>query len=209
MRLSIRATSGAFLILLAIMCGCAGTTTSLKHVWMDQGIRQEPIKKIMIIGIHESSMIRRVFEEQIAASFESRGVTAISSLELIPPNKEIDRDLIKSAIEGSDVDAVLVTRLIGIDKQTEWVQGSDYVVPRGHYNTFYGYYSTTYQVVHDPGYLVDYTIVNLETNIYDVATEKLVWAALSETFDPQSSLEIIDSLGKKVIRELSESGMIK
>ena len=49
----------------------------------------------------------------------------------------------------------------------------------------YGYYGHTYQAVYTPPTSVTRTTLFLETNLYDVATEKLVWSVQSEAIDPK------------------------
>ena len=83
------------------------------------------------------------------------------------------------------VDAVLVTRLIKVDENIHRTPGQTYVVPQVYYNHFYGYYRRVYREVHTPGYITKEVVVHLETNLYDVKTEVLVWATLSKTLDRQ------------------------
>jgi hypothetical protein len=163
----------------------------------------------MVIGMHESAMIRRMFEDRISLSFQEGGVQAVPSLEMIPPEKAIDKDAVKAVIEGSDFDAVLITRLIGKETELELVRGGTYVVPRGYYSHMYGYYTSAYDVVHQPNYLVENTVLRLETNIYDVASEELLWSALSETLNPDSAIDATESLGREVLKGLASRGLIQ
>ena len=50
--------------------------------------------------------------------------------------------------------------------------------------------------------------MRLETHLYDARTADLVWAAHSDTFDPSSTDDIIDSVTKKLSRRLAEDGML-
>jgi protein-L-isoaspartate O-methyltransferase len=72
----------------------------------------------------------------------------------------------------------------------------------------YGYYGSSWDVVHNPGYTVTETIVRLETHLYDARTADLVWAAHSDTFDPSSIAAGVDSVTKKLSRQLAEDGML-
>lgn len=202
------ALCAALLALMALVTSCATTSTTLRHVWIDESLQRGPIEKILVVGVHESAMIQSVFEDHIRARFQERGIEAVRSMDVIPPDKELDREAVKAAIASGGFDAVLVTRLIGVDTQSEWIDGETYVVPRGYYNTFYGYYITVQEVVHAPGYMVESSVVSLETNIYDVASEKLIWAALSETFDPPTAGDAIESVGKALLRDLTEDGLV-
>jgi hypothetical protein len=63
-------------------------------------------------------------------------------------------------------------------------------------------------VVHDPGYLSTETIVRLETNLYDSRTARLVWSGRSNTFDPKSVRDAIDSVTRALTERLAQEGMI-
>ena len=113
----------------------------------------------------------------------------------------------------SSRDAVLVTRLVQVNKESQYVPGTTYVdsywgspYSRGGY---YGHYSSSYAVVHDPGYVIENTIVQLETNIYDTETEALIFAAASETLNPDSVSDAIQKFAKTMVGELMEQGLIK
>jgi hypothetical protein len=81
------------------------------------------------------------------------------------------------------------------------------VVGGGGYG-YYGYYGMGYDVVHEPGYTRTTTIVRLETHLYDVRTEKLLWGAHSDTFDPSSTDDIIQSVSKTISKRLAKDGLL-
>ena len=62
---------------------------------------------------------------------------------------------------------------------------------------------------HDnPEYAVEHSTVNVETSIFDVKTERMIWSAISETFDPQSANDAIQSVGMAIIDNLKEAGLM-
>ena len=189
------------------LVSACGSTTQLLNVWSDVQY-EETIDRIMVVGMAQQPATRRSFEDELAARFELNKVKAFSSARLIPADKELDQQTIRRAVEENGIEAVLITRMISIDKESNWVRGETYTVPRTYYDNMYGYYFSAYEYVHEPGYLVDYTIVNLETNIYDVASEQLIWSAVSESFDPRSVTEIIDTLGLAIMNDLKQAGFL-
>ncbi len=80
--------------------------------------------------------------------------------------------------------------------------------PSAHYGGYYGYYGSSWDVVHEPGYYQTHTIVRLETNLYDVGTGELVWSGQSETFNPSSLKDSIDSVTKAVAKRLRKESLI-
>jgi hypothetical protein len=200
---------------LAAAIGCASSgATKITQAWVDPSYAGNYLEKVMVIGVAKEEARRRVFENTMAATFRERGVEALPSWEAIPASKkEIDKETIQKAIEGRGIDAVLITRLVQVDKEQQYVPGTTYVDSywgSPYYGGgYYPYYSSTYAVVHEPGYVVENTIVQLETNIYDVETEQLLFAAMSETLNPDSVNDAIQKFAKAMVGELLEQRLVK
>jgi hypothetical protein len=61
----------------------------------------------------------------------------------------------------------------------------------------------------DPGYYATDKTYFLETNLYDAATEKLVWSAQSETVNPGSIDKFVQDYPKKLIAQMVKDGLLK
>jgi hypothetical protein len=73
----------------------------------------------------------------------------------------------------------------------------------------YGYYYSSYAVMSTPGYYTSYKVYKVESNVYDVQQEKLVWSGESHTTDPQNAEDGIDSFGNTLIDALIREKYIK
>jgi hypothetical protein len=62
--------------------------------------------------------------------------------------------------------------------------------------------------VHEPGYFDTSTTLKLETNLYSVATNELVWTGQSETIDPDSIEDARASVTQAVAKELKAERLI-
>jgi hypothetical protein len=51
-------------------------------------------------------------------------------------------------------------------------------------------------------------IVSLETQLYSLGNDRLVWAGRSETTNPQSVSKLIDSVIKHVLKALHSEGLL-
>jgi hypothetical protein len=181
--------------------------TKIPIAWRNPVHEGVPFQKIFVIGVGENEASRRLFENRFAAAL-SAGVEASSpSYRLLPSSQRLTEDQVRDAIEGDGFDAVVVSRLLGVEKETTYIPPRTYVVPRA-YHGYYSYYETSWDVVHQPGYTETRTIVLIETNLYDVGSGSLVWSGQSETFDPSSVEDIIDSVTQAVAKRLREEGLI-
>jgi hypothetical protein len=186
---------------------CA-TKTTLSNVWKSGSYPSGTMQRILVIGIAEDETGRRSFEDAFAAALALHDADAVPSYQLLPGNERFSRESIEAAISGRGFQGVLVTRLLGVDEQETYVPPSTYVRPGYYGRGMYGYYGSSWDVCHTPGYTVTETIVRLETHLYDAGTADLVWAAHSDTFDPISTRDIIDSVTKKLSSRLAEDGLL-
>ncbi|MBW2603501.1 MAG: hypothetical protein JRE28_04180 [Deltaproteobacteria bacterium] len=93
-----------------------------------------------------------------------------------------------------------------IDKEEKdaFIRGGE--VHRGHYGFYHSRYSYSY--ARDPGYSGTSITVRLETNLYDVKTEKLIWSGKSKTWNKNSKDQIINDVIKVVIDDLQKNKLI-
>jgi len=196
-----------FLTTVAALTAClalaaCGATTNLTGMWEEPGLAPGAFKKVLIIGLSENEGKRRAFESEMQKQFEAKGVQSVASVQYMPLNVEMNAETLKQYFGDMGIDAVLVSRLVGVDQKTEYSPGYTYAVPSGYYNGFYGYYNTSWGVVSSPGYLSTYEVANIETNLYRVSDTKLVWSGVSETFDYADAMDGIRSFSATVVPQL-------
>ena len=76
-------------------------------------------------------------------------------------------------------------------------------------NDYWGnYHSRGWGAAYDPGYLRTDKIVRVETNIYSLAEDKLIWSGVSETFDPSSTGSMVDQIATAAAAELRSRGLL-
>ena len=191
----------------AVAVLACGATTKLSTVW-NTAATHGPVGRFMVIGVSENAAGRRSFEDQFVAALEKQGVEAAQSYLFLPSAERLEEGLIKKVVRERGIQAVLVTRLLDVEKEQQYVPGSTHYAPRARYGGYYGYYGASYDMVSTPGYWRTATTVKLETQLYDATSSDLVWAAQSETFDPSSTDDVIQSVTKAITKRLGEDGLL-
>ena len=196
-----------------LLTSCANTKISQSWVEPDN---KKSYNDILIIGIAESEQNRRAYESYFVEALREKGTEAEASYKLIKSDQKIDRETVAKAIEGMEIDGVIITHMTAVDEETIYRPGMGYsAVGYGAYGYggygggMYGYYPHVNSYVHSPGYYTTHETYTLETNLYDVVTEELVWSARSRTFSPESVDEVIVDLTKLLIKDLEEKNLIK
>ena len=164
------------------------------------------MNQMLVIGIAENDIKRRSFEDGFSTALEEQGVDAVPSYRILPDSEQLSKDSIQQAIHGRGFQGVVATRLVQIDEREKYVPPTTYVTPGYYGRGLYGYYGRGYEVVHQPGYTVNTTIVRLETHLYDASSAELVWAAHSDTFNPKSIDDGIGSVTRKLSKRLAADG---
>jgi hypothetical protein len=186
--------SFAFLII-----SCAGTELTQEPV--DDAYKGKPVSDILVIAITGNEHNRRSFEKKFVAQLKSVGVDAISSEEAIPMpgDLELKKEAILKAVNQYKNDAVIITHLVG--KEEKDVFTRDTSGSRG----YFGFYSSRYRTT---GHASTSTTVRLETNLYEVKTEKLMWSGKSKSLSRDSNNSIINDVIKAVINNLQKNKLI-
>lgn len=198
------------LLALGLLGACnKGATTTIPLSWKNPNYNDGAFEKIFVIGVGEDNGARRLFEDTFAKALSYEGASAQASWGQLPQTEQLSKEQIAGAIEGGDFDAVVITQLLSVDESKEYVPPSTHTVPTAHYGYgYYGYYGTSYAVVHEPGYYKTNTTFRIETNLYSVSTGELVWSGRSDTVNPESLTDVIDSMTAAVAKKLKNQGLL-
>ena len=202
-------------VLVVLFSLTACTSTTLTSVWRDPTYTSY-IESIMVVAVTEKTRDRLIFESEFVEEFKKVGVTAIASADVTSTEEEIDENDILAEARQQGVTTILVTHLIGVDEKSVYHPPKTYAAPRPAYiaprpysGRFHTCYPRVYDYVHEPGYYTQHKSVNLESNLYETETEKLIWSVTSETLDPQSVNKVIESLSTVVIKNLHKNKLLR
>lgn len=189
-----------------LLASCA--PTKLTGVYKDSTYAGGSLSSVLVVGVAENLRNRKMFEQFFAEQFQNSGVKAFSSADVIPSNQKLDKDTIKGLAEKLGAAAVLVTHLEAVEEKEEYIPPVTNIPAPMHQNLG-RHYTGVYGYVHEPGYYVTNKYVRLENNLYETKTEKLIWSSSSETINPESESEVIESLCKVVMKSLRSHNLIK
>jgi hypothetical protein len=199
----------ASLALAALVLVSCTAGLEMTGVWADPAYPGDGFSNLMVLGIADSPTNVRIYEADLYKQLKTMGINSTTGSSIMDTSRQLDKSVIRKAIDGYGFDAVLVTRVMRVEEETVYVPGSTYVVPQSYYHGYYSYYSTAYVVAHEPGYTYENTTVLLESNLYDVKTEKLVWSAQSKAYNMDDTQRAIAELSKQVTGSLAAKGMLR
>lgn len=188
------------------LSGCA--TTSFQSTWRNPEAQPVTIAglKIAAVVMTRNAVNRHPAEAALAAEITKRGAIGIPSYTILKDENPADPAAAQKELVASGVDGIITMRVIARDRQTTYVPGQWTNDP--HYHTWAGYWGHGWGQVYEAGYLQTDTFVSVETTVYSVVQNKLLWAGMSETINPSRADALVRELADRVAGQLEKEGLL-
>ena len=159
--------------------------------------------------IRKDDLSRRDAEHTLAGELTARGMQGIAAYMVVPADELRNRDAAKARMEKAEIAAVVVMREVGQSNDLSETAATYYVTHSfSGYDTFWGSY-TTWSGVYDPGYVSMDRIITVETLVYDLRRDKLVWAGMSESTNPKNLVKLLEDLVATTAKEMQKQGLVR
>jgi len=202
---------GVLVVAGAGLVACA--TTKFTSSWKAPDVQQIDFKgkKVAAVVINPHESVRLGAEGALARELVSRGVQAIPAYNLIPPNESRDREKAKALFTQAGIAGVVVMRALATEKELTYSASAGGYWGSPYYGSLWGggYWGYGWGSVYDPGYLKTDTIVHVETLVYDMKADKLLWAGRSETTNPDKVDALVQAVAAGAAAEMKKQGLIK
>jgi hypothetical protein len=167
------------LYLIAAVLGMAScASTQLVNQWSNPAYTSASFKKVMVIAVTKQSGIRRTFEDDFTAQLKAAGVNATPSYLYIAQDGPVGEAVLKQALKESAADAVLITRLVSVQQQTEVAPG--YYAPDPAMAAI-PFYTNAWNGYYEPPIVYHSEIYTCETSLYDTTKNQVVWKGTAQT----------------------------
>jgi hypothetical protein len=163
-------------------------------------------KKVAALVIAQDDSLRVSGEEALVRELTARGLQSVATYRIAPKEELQSADRAKGWFERANVEGVVALRPVSKDKRTTYNPGT-WVNP--YYSTLWGYYGYGWGSLYVPGSVEGDTIVVVETTIYSVPRNQLLWAAVSETKNPKTLQRFVEELVVASVKELHKQGLAR
>ena len=197
-------TSRAFAaaVTAALILACA-PSTKLTAVWRTPQPVVAQFKKVLVAAQTGNITHRRSMETALVRRISN----SVPSYELLTDAEVKDPARAKLRLASEGFDGAVIVRLVSVDQQTTYVPGTAYWGPAP-YGTMWGYWGYGWGAVYEPGYLTTDKVVTLESNVYSVPRDQLIWSSRSETVNPGSVDALVDSLVAATVSEMRKQKIL-
>ncbi len=186
-------------LMLTINAGCMATRFS--NVWVDETYQKGPMKDVLVVAIFPNPERRIMVEDEMAKQLRSRGVNAVRSYVEFG-GKQPGKDEAIARLNKLGINAALVTRFV--EKQYK-----SYDTYPDEYKTALKQWDTNRLSPPGPFEAEPQNYAVIETSLYDVGTQKMIWSALSETWIVGMDSRLASSFVSAVLKKLADDKMIR
>jgi hypothetical protein len=187
------------------LTGCA--TTTFTSTWKAPGVENlSPVgKTVAAVFVAREESRRRAGEDALAADITARGARGVAAYTLLPDGQHDSGEAARGRLKDAGVNAVVVMRVVGRDQRITYSPG--YVWP-AYYGGFGPYWGYGWGAVYQPGYLQSDTLVSVETLLYSLDRDKLLWAGTSRTANPRDLDSLVSEVADATAKEMTRQGLL-
>jgi hypothetical protein len=189
------------------LSACASSNTTFVSSWKSPDTPPIDVRgaKVAAVVMMRDQASRRTAEDALARELTARGATGIAMYTLLP-DVAPDEATARAALEQAGVQGVVVMRPLAVEKETELatvtLSGGQYggLWGRGYWGRGWG---TAYVT---PG--ATNTIVSVETLVYSLKQNKLLWSGRSKTTNPENVDNLVKEVSAATAREMKKQRLI-
>lgn len=191
----------------ALCLGACGTSTTFISTWKaPDAQRVNPTgKSVAALVISGDKRQQRDAEVHLSNDLTIRGARGVPAHQIIGyghPEVNYAREKFKAA----GVEGVVIMRVVGHDTRTIVDPGGFSGEAYGSFGSYYSSYGVG--VSYSTGSVQTDTEVSVETLVYSLTQDKLLWAGTSRTSNPDGVVGLITETADAVSSQLSKQGLI-
>jgi hypothetical protein len=198
---------------LGFLVSCS--STEVVNSWKDptSTISSSQVDKILFIALVKDESYRREVEDKLVALSKGKG---FASYPFITGNNltKTDKDAITQKIKTDGTDLVVIMGLKDVKEETRYVQGSQTNAYGGMYGYggmgggYWGGYNYAAPMYYTPGYYTTDKKYIVETNVYSVEPEKLLWSGTTSSVNPSKIGIITEEISNAVVESMKKEGFL-
>ncbi|TAE17272.1 MAG: hypothetical protein EAY72_02870 [Bacteroidetes bacterium] len=188
------------------LAACGGNT-QLQKSWSDPEttVDVRKLNKVLVVAHMKDETSRRTVEDEMVQFLQGKGKQSYNILtQNISKNNE---EAIKKQIEGEGFDGVVMLRLVDVEKDVDYTPGTYNTMPMYH-RSFWPYYWNSYNMYYTPGHYTTTKNYSVETKVYSLKQDKLVFTALTNTGNPSNVTDLVKGVTKTVYNEMIKQGFL-
>ncbi|TXF79016.1 hypothetical protein [Chryseobacterium sp.] len=195
------------LVLLIIFLNSC-TSTQIVSSWRAPGkqLHAGEWTKVLVLAMLRNETDRRRTEDEMVKYLDGKGIASYSYLD--ENFNRSDEQALRNKLKNDGFDAAVTMRLVDVDKERIFVPAQHYNYPL-YYDNFGRYYYRNWPFYTTPGYYSVTTKFIIETVIYSIPDDKIIWSGITETYDPAGVVRLTDEIAGAIRQKMLQEGFIE
>ena len=189
------------ILVLAVAATALASCSSMQvtTLWQNPATTQIRFTKVLALCIAKDRYLREAAEGELCHNMSR--VACKPAAYAIPDSMLTNLEDAKALTQKEGYDGAVVVRVVDAHQRVTYM-------PPTYDPTFWGYYGYAWPIAYDPGsYRTDMVVV-VETAIFSLARNQLLWVGTTEMINPQSLPDVVADLAKAVRGELLKRNLI-
>ncbi len=188
--------------IVAFMVACT-PATKLEKSWLDPSVTPatiKPFNKVLVVAKLKDESSRRIAEDNVVQQIKAPTV-GVPSYKVVSPNESEPQ--LSAKLKEDGFDGVIIMQLKEVEKSTTYTPGTVYAGGwyRGYRGGYWGVQTTPGHYSEDMTYLI-------ETSIFSLIDNKLIWAGTTSSLNPSKVEKTIDEVMAAIRADLAAKGLI-
>jgi hypothetical protein len=192
-------------VLTAVACASTGFVSTWRAPDAQPGTFQG--KTVVAVFMSQDEALRRGVEQTLATELTRRGAKGVPAYSIVPTSEMRDQAKAKARVAAAGAAGIVMLRLVGREQEISGDPNGYYIATSA--ASWGGYWGVGWSGVYDPGYLKTETVLHIETLVFSLEQDKLVWAGQSKTTNPKDVDALVRDLVGKVAAEMKSQGLVK
>jgi len=189
--------------MLALTLACAtGGSPDFETSWRDPSLRTFHFRRLLVTYATNDEQLRRRVEDKLARQLPN----AYAAYRVAPNLNTQDQTSARAILREKLFDGAVVMRVVSVKDRSTYVPLSQAYT--GH-PSFYAYWGSSWGMVQRPGYVLEDRVMTVETAIYSIKEDKLLWAARTKTVNASTPSKLVDETVDAVVNHLRGQQLIQ
>jgi hypothetical protein len=182
-------------------------STRIIESWRDPEtmVSFEKLNKVLVTAFLKDETSRRIAEDQMAALLKGKGITSYSYFG--EDIKSISETEVQQRLKKDAFDGAVVMRLVDVRNEIKYSPRDINTYPL-YFRSFGGYYRRGWRYYSLPDRYDTTRAYSIETTVYSIKREKLIWSGVTETTDPPGVDKLVTETSNRIYKKMMKEGFI-
>ena len=200
----------------AALTAAACATTSFQSTWRAPEVGPLNFRgaKVVALVISGDKGFRLPAEDELARQITAQGAVGVAAYSVVPDDVIKDQEKSRALMNEAGVVGVVSMRVVSNEQRITSTPSSFWMGPP--HSAFWGrpgwgrpgYWGWGWGFAYAPVIQTD-RLVSVETLIFDLAQDKLVWVATSQTTNPSNVQGLVRELSRAAASQMRRQGLIQ